>query len=127
MGRSPLVARSYTDVIRRLGVRKDACSAGHVVLVATAARSGAEALASLSELAMVAAYTNAKCGEPAGPPTKMRISLIVVRQVWNGDIRAMAQATRLSDRAWLLDCELREVGKGLLSIAFASFPLCETF
>ena len=117
MGRISLVARSYADIIRRLGVRKDACGAGRVALVATTAQPGADALASLSELAICAAYLSVRRDEQA--PLSVRIGLIIARRVWNGDVTAMARATRLHGRGWLLECELRDARQRLLSTAYA--------
>lgn len=121
MGCLPVLARRYTDIIERFGVQKEACGAGHVTLLATAAPVGPEALAALSELGLAAVATSARGGERSNPPAELRIALFIGRKVWSGSIRATARA-RCSGRSWLLDCELRDEQGRLLSTAFAALP-----
>jgi hypothetical protein len=105
-----------------LRIHKEACGGGRIVLVASGTCSGAQALGALSEVALAAAYASARAGERGEPPTTMRVGLIVARAVWDGDVTAVARATPLSDRGWLLECELRDDGRQLLSVAFAFVP-----
>ncbi len=122
----PLVARSYTEIFQRLGVRKEDCGPGRVTLLATTAPAGGEALASLSELALAAVSAGGLCDSALGdehssPPMRLRIGLVVARKVWSGPIRATAHARPFGAR-WLLTCELRDEQHRLLSTAFAHVP-----
>ena len=121
MGCLPVLARRYTDVVARFGVLREAFGAGHVMLVATTAPVGIEALASLSELGFAAIATSARGDRGWSPPTKLRIGLFVARSVWSGPIRVMAHA-RSCGSSWLLDCEVRDEQGRLLSTAFAAVP-----
>jgi len=121
MGCLPLVARCYTDIVERFGVHREACGAGRVTLVATTAPVGAEALASLSELALAAVAASARGDDRVKPPATLRVGLLVARKVWSGSIRATAHA-RPCGPGWLLDCELRDAHGRLLSTAFTVLP-----
>ena len=121
MGCLPVVARCYTEVVERFGVHREACGAGHVTLVARTAPVGAEALASLSELALAAVAASARGDDGCNPPTNLRVGLLVARKVWSGSIRATAHA-RPCGPGWLLDCQLRDEHGRLLSTAFAALP-----
>ena len=120
MGCLPFVAHCYTDIIERFGVQREAHEVGHITLVATAAPVGAEALASLSELALAAVVASVR-GDDSNPPTMLRIGFLAAVEVWRGSIRATAHA-RPCGRGWLLDCELRDEQGRLLSTAFAAAP-----
>ncbi|HEY8944556.1 MAG TPA: hypothetical protein VIM73_09845 [Polyangiaceae bacterium] len=121
MGCLPFVARRYVDIAQRFGVRRQACDVGRVTLVATNAFSGADTLASLSELALAAVYTSVARAEQESLPTMLRIGLVVVQAVWSGPIEATACA-HSAGRGWLLDCELRDEQGRLLSTALAHAP-----
>src|SRR5438552_10243623 len=107
MGSLPLVARCYTDIVECFGVYREAYQVGQVTLVATAAPVAAEALASLSELALAAVAASVRGDDSFNPPTKLRIGLLAAAKVWSGSIRATAHA-RHCERGWLFDCELRD-------------------
>jgi len=117
MSCSAVVARCYTEIVERFGVRRETWTAGKVTAVATTAPVGAEALASLSELGLAVVAASVR----GGPPAELQIGLFVARAAWNGAIRVVAQA-RAGGIGWLLDCELRDEQGRLLSAAFAALP-----
>jgi len=117
----PLVGRCHTDIVERFGIRREAGGTDHVTLLARTAPLGAEALASLSELALAAVAMSAGGDGGLNPPAKLRVGLFVARRVWSGPIRATACA-RCCGSGWLLDCEIRDERGQLLSTAFAAVP-----
>ena len=119
MGCLSLVARRYTDIVERFGVHREGCERGHLTLVATTAPVGAEALASLSELALALVGASVRDDASFTPPAKLRMGLVVAAEVWHGSMRAIAQA-RPCGRGWLLDCELQDEQGRLLSTAYAA-------
>ena len=121
MATLPLLARSYIDVLERFGVHREACEAGRLILVATTAPVGAEALTSLSELALALVAASVRGDDSFNPPARLRIGLLVAEETRRGSIRAIAHARRCG-RGWLLDCELQDEQGRRLSTAYAAVP-----
>ena len=74
---SPGLDKYLDGLEERLAAAVEECPG----LVATV---GAEALASLSDLALAAVAASARGDEGRNPPTNLRVGLLVARKVWSG-------------------------------------------